>query len=157
MAGIDVFVCFGTGLAKRKGGNLPTLQKQHVKDAGRTGSGRRSGRVHHHLTGKRHMDAPGLPFGVRPVRGTIRASAFASTQFTGIADYLNGQHRDALQAFEQVRDPAGGFPDDVIDDGPCPGSGRGLDSGMERFDERRPVSSSPASTDSQSPVAECRS
>ena len=64
---------------------------------------------------------PGLPLGVRPVRGTVGASGLALPQFLVVAEHLDGQQGDGFQPPKQILDPSGILADDMVDDGPCPG------------------------------------
>ena len=78
---------------------------------------------------------PGLPLGVRPVRGTVGASGLALPQFLVVAEHLDGQQGDGFQPPKQILDPSGILADDMVDDGPCSGFRRRRDSRVKRFDE----------------------
>ena len=78
---------------------------------------------------------PGLPLGVRPVRGTVGTSGLALPQFLVVAEHLDGQQGDGFQPPKQILDPSGILADDMVDDGPCSGFRRRRDSRVKRFDE----------------------
>lgn len=78
--------------------------------------------------GRGEVNVPGLPLGVRPVRGTVGTSGLALPQFLVVAEHLDGQQGDGFQPPKQILDPSGILADDMVDDGPCSGFRRRRDS-----------------------------
>ena len=102
-----------------------------------TGFGCGTGGIHLHLSRKRQMDTAALPLGMGPVWAAIRAALLPAAQLFRRAGHLNRQYGYALQPPEQIGNPAGILPDDMIRNDQRSGPCRCRDAGMKGFDKRK--------------------